>query len=123
MSNDFRFPKRLRLLQRSEFERVFAARNSARDSNFTIYGKGNDAGHARLGVTVSRRVGNAVMRNQWKRLVREAFRLTQHALPAMDLVCVARASSPPELPRLIESISVLANRLHRREVRKTREPE
>ncbi|HEY6107174.1 MAG TPA: ribonuclease P protein component, partial [Anaeromyxobacteraceae bacterium] len=48
------------------------------------------AGRARLGVTVSSKVGNAVTRNRIKRWVREAFRAVAAGLPAVDLVVVAR---------------------------------
>jgi len=109
-----RFPKRLRLLRASEFEGVFAARNSASDAWSALYGAGNDLGHPRLGITVSRRMGGAVQRNRWKRLMREAFRLTQHQLPPLDLVWIARAQSPPKLGELMESIDVLAARIQTR---------
>lgn len=112
--SDLRFPKRLHLLRASEFERVFASRNSAANPWFTLYGAANEVGHPRLGLTVSRRVGNAVARNRWKRLVREAFRLAQHRLPAVDLVCVARAQTPPALTQLNETIASMADRIDRR---------
>lgn len=49
---------------------------------------------SRLGVTVSRRVGHAVVRNRVKRHVREWYRTTgRHGLEGMDLVVVARASA------------------------------
>jgi hypothetical protein len=46
--------------------------------------------------------------------LREAFRLTQHQLSPLDLVCVARASEPPELRRLMEALPALATRVERR---------
>ena len=47
----------------------------------------------RLGVITSRKIGEAVVRNRARRLLREAFRLHQHDLtPALDLVLVARPS-------------------------------
>jgi ribonuclease P protein component len=111
---DYRFPKRLKLLKAPEFERVFAARNSAGNSLIALYGAANELEHARLGITVSRRVGGAVDRNRWKRLLREAFRLSQHDLPSADLVCVVRGAAPPELPELIETIELMAKRIARR---------
>ena len=111
---DYRFPKRVRLLRAREFERVFAARSSAADTWVTLYGAANDLGYPRLGLTVSRRIGGAAVRNRWKRLLREAFRLTQHQIPPLDLVCVARASAPPELRHLMEALPALAMRIERR---------
>jgi ribonuclease P protein component len=117
---DLRFSKRLHLLKASEFERVFAARNSAANPWLSLHWAVNDVAHPRLGITVSRRVGNAVERNRWKRLIRESFRLTKHRLPALDLVCVARAPAPPALSQLLEMIPAMVERVERR-IRKAAE--
>ena len=109
-----RFSKRVRLLKAREFERVFAARNAASNGWIALYGAANELGHPRLGISVSRRVGGAVERNRWKRLLRESFRLEQHELPAMDIVCVVRGQSPPPLGELRESLQTLASRIARR---------
>lgn len=109
--SSFPFPKRLHLLKASDFDRVFAARNSASNPWLSLHGAANDVGHPRLGLTVSKRVGNAVARNRWKRLVREAFRLTQDRLPAVDLVCIARSPAPPDLAHLLEAIPAMAGRI------------
>jgi ribonuclease P protein component len=108
------FPKTLRLLRPSEFDRVFAARLSAGDDWIVVYGANNGIEHPRLGLTVSRKVGGSAARNRWKRLLREAFRLSQHQLPALDLVCSPRASQPPALEQLRESLSSLAKRIERK---------
>ncbi len=53
----------------------------------------DDSG-ARLGITVSKRVGNAVVRSRVKRLVREAFRATRELWPPdVDLVVIGRRSA------------------------------
>jgi ribonuclease P protein component len=112
--SDLRFSKRLRLLKSPEFERVFAARNSASNASFALFGVASGLDCPRLGITVSRRIGGAVERNRWKRLLREAFRLSQHELPAADYVCVVRGAAPPELPQLMEAIQAMTKRIARK---------
>jgi ribonuclease P protein component len=112
--SDHRFPKRARLLRASEFERVFNARNSASDGWIVLYGAASELGHARMGLTVSRRAGGAVVRNRWKRLLREAFRMTQSELPPLDLVCVVRGQSTPTLGQMCESLIALSGRIQGR---------
>jgi ribonuclease P protein component len=114
VTSDNRFPKRARLLRATEFERVFNARNSASDAWIVLYGAASESGCPRIGLTVSRRVGGAVQRNRWKRLLREAFRLTQAELPPLDLVCVVRGQSPPTLGQLRELLIALSGRVQGR---------
>lgn len=70
----YRYGKDRRLLRSSQFKYVLAARTRIFTRRFILYVRAGSAGENRLGITVSKRVGNAVTRNRIKRCVREAFR-------------------------------------------------
>lgn len=94
----FTFPKTLRVTKTADFSRAYGLRRR-RDSGFVvIYAAPNGGPLPRLGLSVSRSVGGSPVRNRFKRLFREAFRLEQHALPpGMDLVVVVRPHAPRDL--------------------------
>lgn len=79
-----------------------------------VYGSANELDHPRLGLVVSQKVGRAVIRNRWKRMLREAFRLSRQDLPPMDLVCIPRPRAEPDVHRLIGSLTTLAAAIQRR---------
>lgn len=109
-----RFPKSRRVLKSGEFDRAFERRRSHSDGMMIVYGCENGLPVARLGLVVSRKVGDAVTRNRWKRCLREAFRHMQDQLPAgLDLVVLPRAGATPTTSRLQRSLSELASRLSR----------
>jgi ribonuclease P protein component len=110
-----RFPKAHRLQSPADFRRVFDRRKSASNGRITVCGCENDLGHPRLGVSVSRKVGGAIVRNRWKRMLREAFRQSREKLPTgVDLVIVAKDATPPELPWLLEELPRLATQVARK---------
>ena len=113
-----RFPAALRVKRGEDFDRAYAGRRRRDCGALVIYGARNGLGVARLGLSVSRKVGGAVDRNRVKRLLREAFRAVQREVPAgLDLVVVARPH--PEWPAeryraaLLESAAELERSLPR----------
>ncbi|HEY2986884.1 MAG TPA: ribonuclease P protein component [Candidatus Binatia bacterium] len=85
------FPKRDRLTKRSEFLTLSRQGRKIHTSHFVVLRKGNDRQQNRLGITVTTRVGNAVIRNRIKRLVREFFRRQKgQTAPAQDIVVIAK---------------------------------
>lgn len=81
------------------------------DARLTMHFARSEGGGTRLGLVVSRRCGNAVARNRWKRMLREAFRLTLPDLPGgLDLVVIPRNREVPSLAELQESLRGLTGR-------------
>ena len=76
-------------------------------------GSPNPLGRTRLGITVSSKVGGAVVRVRLRRLLREVFRRRQGELPTgLDLVLIARnAAAPANFKVLNQAFDVLARRL------------
>ena len=112
---DQRFQRRCRIRQRSDFDRVYRHEFYAADAVLVVRGCSNDLSYSRLGLSVSRRVGNAVTRNRWKRLIREAFRKLRKDLPAgYDFVVRPRRGALPDYQAILRSLPQVARRLVRR---------
>lgn len=75
------FPKQFRILRRIEFRRVYEEGQRRSSSLCAIFSRPNGLVQTRLGITVPRRVGGAVLRNRIRRRVREVFRQNRMALP------------------------------------------
>ena len=83
------FEKHKRLLNKKEYEYVFADAKKTVNDEFIVLHRKNAVGHARLGLALSKKaVAKASQRNRLKRLIRESFR--SNKLPAIDLVFLAK---------------------------------
>jgi len=78
----FSFPKKKRLVSNRQFKAVLDRGRRLSNGLLALYMAQNDCGYPRLGVSVSKSFGNAVLRNRLKRLLREAFRQSQDRIPA-----------------------------------------
>ncbi|MCL2285990.1 MAG: ribonuclease P protein component [Firmicutes bacterium] len=84
--------KILSLKKNQDFKKVYSQGKYAADSFFVAYALANDLNQNRIGITVSKKIGCAVVRNRIKRWVKEACRLLLHDGQAIgyDFVIVAR---------------------------------
>ena len=86
--------KAVTIKEKYEFRRMYAKGRSAVTPFMVVYCRKNRLGHNRLGVTVSTKLGGAVVRNRARRRLREAFRLAQPRMrQGYDVILVARSRS------------------------------
>ncbi|MDR2756902.1 MAG: ribonuclease P protein component [Planctomycetaceae bacterium] len=98
------FSRAMRLRKSPEFKRVFDARCSASNNILIVFAVPNGLEQSRLGISVSRKIGNAVIRNRWKRLIREAFRHTGAGFAGtFDLVVIPQRNAVPPTVQIVQS--------------------
>ncbi len=113
--------KRYRLRKSGDFKAVLDSRQCLlRKDNMSVFHKKNEEGHVRIGLSVSSKLGNAVLRTRIKRQIRAQVHLLQFYDLAEDIVIILRKgylekSFEENLLTLKEAISHLRDRLSRRE--------
>ncbi len=114
-TSDERFPKSLRLVSKLDFDRVFRDGHVASDSVLVVHATRGTQSCTRLGLSVSKRVGNSPQRNHWKRLIREAFRKQKQDLPqCLDIVVRPKRGAVADYWLVYESLRKLAIQLDRK---------
>jgi ribonuclease P protein component len=108
----------MRLTDSSEFERVYNQGTAYRGRLFSVHAFPNDLGTLRLGLSVSKKVGNAVVRNTLRRRMREIFAVAaDDAEGNRDLVISARPAARDatfeelrgEFDRALRKLSAVGN--------------
>ncbi|MDM8515959.1 ribonuclease P protein component [Desulfobacterales bacterium HSG16] len=90
----YRLEKANRILKRSDFLRISKCGARVHNRDFLAVFYPNRLSCTRLGITVTKKVGNSVIRNRIKRLVREYFRLNRQNLPGYrDINVIAKSSA------------------------------
>jgi ribonuclease P protein component len=75
------------------FQRLYRSQGQA-NGLLVLYARQNRSGHNRVGITVSKKLGKAHIRNRVRRRFREVYRLNEDKfLPGYDIVVVARTKA------------------------------
>ena len=114
----YRFRPEQRLRRPADYELVYDLRQRASDDRLLIFAARNELTHTRIGCSVSRKQGNSVVRHRLKRLLREAFRLSQRDLPSgLDLILIPRQGADLSVDTIRASLVRLIGKLAQRELR------
>ena len=101
------------LKKNSDFKNVYTHGKSFANKYLVMYVLENDMGINRIGISVSKKVGNSVVRHRVTRLIRESYRLHENIFnSSLDIVIVARKSTFDIGYAEIESALLHLSKLH-----------
>ena len=102
------------LKRNADFQNVYKNGKSYANRHLVLYVLDNQTGHNRLGISVSKKVGNSVVRHRVTRLIRESYRLNRQMFNnGLNIVIVARVNASQAGYREIESAMLHLCRLHK----------
>jgi ribonuclease P protein component len=110
-----RFTKKERLRSRRDFTEIFNTGKKTYSSHLILFCRANSEKCARVGITASRKVGTAVVRNRVKRLIREFYRQHKSFFTAQFDYSLVVKQSFSRLPKRAaeEQLSALLKRCNR----------
>ena len=100
-------------MKNKDFQIVYKKGKSNANKYLVMYVLENEEKENRLGISVSKKVGNSVVRHRITRLIRESYRLNRKKfILGYDIVIIARASAKDKSYRDIESALLHLGKLH-----------
>lgn len=101
------------LKKKNEFNKVYNLKNSLANKYLVMYICENGLGYNRIGISVSKKVGNSVSRHRITRLIRESYRLNyQRIMIGYDIVVIARNNILGKSFKEVESALLHLLKLH-----------
>ena len=102
------------LKDNEDFKEIYRTGKSYANKFLIMYVKRNETSNNRLGISVSKKVGNSVVRHRITRLIRESYRLSEDSfLSGLDIVVVARVGARGKEYSEIESALLHLMKLHK----------
>jgi len=96
-----------------DFKEIYSTGVSYANKNLVMYVRKNGTDENRLGISVSKKVGNSVIRHRITRLIRESYRLNEgRCIKGLDIVVVARIGAKGKNYFEIESSLLHLMKLH-----------
>ena len=86
--------KNYRIKKSEDIEQIIKNKKSVGNKNYIIYiMKNSEANHFRVATSVSKKIGNAVVRNRQKRLINQVFNIYKDKILPFDIFVIARNNS------------------------------
>lgn len=102
------------LKKNTDFQNVYRRGNSNANKYLVLYILENGTDRNRIGISVSKKVGNSIVRHRLTRLIRESYRLNEDRFQTgKDLVVIARGNAKGKSYFEIESALMHLGRLHK----------
>lgn len=102
------------LKKNQDFQVVYRNGRSYADKYLVMYVKKNETDRNRVGISVSKKVGNSIVRHHLTRLIRESYRLLEdHFQAGLDIVIIARVNAKEKTFHDIDRAVVHLGKLHK----------